>query len=353
MHPLRLIAILLFAGILIPIPAGSRQASQSAPAASAPNSAPVETSTVLQANANLVLLDVVVTDHDRAVHGLDRSRFHIFEDGKEQTITSFDEHQAPAAPSSSVMQSPTRAALPPNTFTNAPAFPNAGAVNVLLLDGLNTPQVDQLNVRRRMLEYLSTIKPGTTLAIFTLSSGFHIVQGFTGDVSQLTEALKSSKANAQSPILISEGGAGLAASAANLAKSDGASPAIMDQVVTMLQFAADEKVYDTDLRVQMTVDAMQQLTRYLSAVPGRKNLIWFSAAFPIVLDPDSGNPQDNPSIGSRDYVGGPFKNMRNYADAVRETSDLLSAARVLKRSEERRVGKECTMTCRSRWSPYH
>ena len=27
--------------------------------------------------------------------------------------------------------------------------------------------------------------------------------------------------------------------------------------------------------------------------------------------------------------------------------------RVHWRSEERRVGKECTMTCRSRWSPYH
>ena len=23
------------------------------------------------------------------------------------------------------------------------------------------------------------------------------------------------------------------------------------------------------------------------------------------------------------------------------------------RSEERRVGKECAITCRSRWSPYH
>ena len=23
------------------------------------------------------------------------------------------------------------------------------------------------------------------------------------------------------------------------------------------------------------------------------------------------------------------------------------------RSEERRVGKECRLTCRSRWSPYH
>src|SRR3546814_7764656 len=27
--------------------------------------------------------------------------------------------------------------------------------------------------------------------------------------------------------------------------------------------------------------------------------------------------------------------------------------RVLWRSEERRVGKECVSTCRSRWSPYH
>src|SRR3546814_1341592 len=27
--------------------------------------------------------------------------------------------------------------------------------------------------------------------------------------------------------------------------------------------------------------------------------------------------------------------------------------KVMKRSEERRVGKECVSTCRSRWSPYH
>src|SRR3546814_2521775 len=27
--------------------------------------------------------------------------------------------------------------------------------------------------------------------------------------------------------------------------------------------------------------------------------------------------------------------------------------RELRRSEERRVGKECVSTCRSRWSPYH
>src|SRR3546814_17974520 len=27
--------------------------------------------------------------------------------------------------------------------------------------------------------------------------------------------------------------------------------------------------------------------------------------------------------------------------------------RMMQRSEERRVGKECVSTCRSRWSPYH
>src|SRR3546814_12084452 len=33
---------------------------------------------------------------------------------------------------------------------------------------------------------------------------------------------------------------------------------------------------------------------------------------------------------------------------------ILGAARYMTvRSEERRVGKECVSTCRSRWSPYH
>src|SRR3546814_6894618 len=33
--------------------------------------------------------------------------------------------------------------------------------------------------------------------------------------------------------------------------------------------------------------------------------------------------------------------------------EKMSAAVIVNRSEERRVGKECVSTCRSRWSPYH
>src|SRR3546814_3577371 len=41
---------------------------------------------------------------------------------------------------------------------------------------------------------------------------------------------------------------------------------------------------------------------------------------------------------------------------IGDLEDKLSRAQVIDpttRSEERRVGKECVSTCRSRWSPYH
>src|SRR3546814_2429599 len=44
----------------------------------------------------------------------------------------------------------------------------------------------------------------------------------------------------------------------------------------------------------------------------------------------------------------PFRR-RMASKAVRAGSSLFSPLR----SEERRVGKECVSTCRSRWSPYH
>src|SRR3546814_5815267 len=41
-------------------------------------------------------------------------------------------------------------------------------------------------------------------------------------------------------------------------------------------------------------------------------------------------------------------------DPKKAAFDQLSATvEALLRSEERRVGKECVSTCRSRWSPYH
>src|SRR3546814_13646253 len=44
--------------------------------------------------------------------------------------------------------------------------------------------------------------------------------------------------------------------------------------------------------------------------------------------------------------------LEGYSESVRVRS-LFDDYVKSKRSEERRVGKECVSTCRSRWSPYH
>src|SRR3546814_3333270 len=44
---------------------------------------------------------------------------------------------------------------------------------------------------------------------------------------------------------------------------------------------------------------------------------------------------------------------RNSPSALRSRLKADRPRREWRRSEERRVGKECVSTCRSRWSPYH
>src|SRR3546814_1781762 len=42
-----------------------------------------------------------------------------------------------------------------------------------------------------------------------------------------------------------------------------------------------------------------------------------------------------------------------FVKAFSGLDEIVGAVEDLIRSEERRVGKECVSTCRSRWSPYH
>src|SRR3546814_64701 len=65
-------------------------------------------------------------------------------------------------------------------------------------------------------------------------------------------------------------------------------------------------------------------------------------------------------VGRRAAAGGPesgrcpFALRRHPCTATpAAVSAAISLPCGLRRSEERRVGKECVSTCRSRWSPYH
>src|SRR3546814_11535582 len=60
---------------------------------------------------------------------------------------------------------------------------------------------------------------------------------------------------------------------------------------------------------------------------------------------------------ARNAGKGPLFSLDGRVEMVRdEIADILEQNRtdgIGGRSEERRVGKECVSTCRSRWSPYH
>ena len=276
---------------------------------SAAGAAPQTPAPVIHANANLVVLDVVVTDRGSVVHGIDRSRFHVAEDGKEQAISSFEEHQPAPIPAEGYKP----VALPPHTYSNAPLYPQATAFNVLLLDGLNTPIDKQTDVRKQMIEYMGKIAPGTSLAVFTLSSRLRMITGFTTDTSQLTKALQSAKTTSRTSD-VTGSGLSVANTDTTLDNWSGTS-ATSDAGAMLEQWEADITSFQTDERVRMTLDAFQQLALYLGAIPGRKNIIWFSASFPIGIDPDT------------TMMNG-FDAARMYADQIRQTSEDLTAARV-------------------------
>ncbi len=69
--------------------------------------------------------------------------------------------------------------------------------------------------------------------------------------------------------------------------------AAVDPINAMRQFLADTAAFQTEQRIGITLQALQQLARYLAGVPGRKNVIWFSGSLSragIVPDPDLPDP---------------------------------------------------------------
>ena len=87
-------------------------------------------------------------------------------------------------------------------FSNFSPLPTPPAVNVLLLDALNTPMDDQMYLKKAAQHYLKTLKPGTRLAIFTMSMRLSFIQGFSDDPAMLATALGYRKNDKSEPAVL-------------------------------------------------------------------------------------------------------------------------------------------------------
>jgi VWFA-related protein len=267
---------------------------------------------MVQAQSTLVLVDITATDEKHnPVHQLSANDFTVLEDGQPQPLKVFEEHVA-GAPAAF----PAGPKLAPGTFTNYSPAPARGALNILLFDKLNTPLTAQGYVRDQVLKYLKEAPPGTRIAIFALTTDLKMLQGFTSDPELLRSMVEGKKNSLNSSVLMNNavdgdnpGDDDVAMDAASLA------PDAATIMANLQQFEAEQQSFQWRLRVIYTLNALNDLARYMSNLPGRKNLIWFSGSFPINILPD-GDLQN------------PFTIVDSASDEFRQTSDLLSRGQV-------------------------
>ena len=269
----------------------------------------VPTTPVLKTTTREVVLDVVITKNNGdPVKGLMKQDFVVTEDGQSESIDFFEEHAPGERPQDQATEMPP---LPTGAVTNVPPAAVDDAVNVLLLDSLNTPPQDQANVQRQILDFVRKMKPGTPIAVFTLGTRLHFVQGFTTDSAVLLSALK---------------GEGFAGEKNGSTRSDAADDAshianlrtmqTSEFAITALQNAeAEARSADLGAHAAMTFEALSYLAHYLSGVPGRKNLLWFSSTFPVVIFPSE---EESKRIEKN----------REYVQRMKQTADLFSATQI-------------------------
>lgn len=275
--------------------------------------------TTFRVSAKTVVVDVVVTDSKgHTVKGLPKENFQIQEDGKAQKVNYFHEYTGYTGNSDSTNGSQASAAatpkLPPNVFANNQLAREDVPVTVFLLDLLNTPPEAQYFAKEQLIRFLKDKPTGAQFALCTLTNSLRLIQGFTNDEATLITTANGRKGAVRyAPLHERNGGLD---TGMQMQKDVAAFDSSKQFVVQMFQQAqAEERAQELDRRVWITVDGFAQLARYLSGIPGRKNVVWLSASFPLGIFPNND-------------LFNAFSETRTYAELMKKTANLLADSHV-------------------------
>jgi len=309
--PVALVSVVLF-------PALAQQ-----PAAG-PSSTPPQNSgdkKTIKSKVREVLLDVVVTDgKGTPVPGLRQQDFSVFEDGKPQPIDSFEVHHAASELPKLNLKPLQIPILSTNTFLNVPTPHDNLPLTVLLYDLLNTPIDDAPFAHKEVVKFL-TNKPAGRFAIFVLTDKLHLLQGFTDDEQALVRAMNDKKTGPyKSPVYQSQGEEHLGSS---VLASD---PHAQELAGLMGRLEDNARNFLLTRRVERTMEALADIARFVNGLPGRKNLIWLSGAFPATILP--GSDPASSFGGSASSGSDPFGTSVSYSTELRQAADLLTVGQI-------------------------
>ena len=263
----------------------------------------------IQVTTRLVQVAVVVRDKHGAVADLTKSDFEILDRGKARQIAAFSVARA--------SDHIPRASLPPNTFSNRLDRQSESPVTatVLLFDSLNTKFKDQADARRQVLTFLKALDPETPIAIYALGNNLRILHDFTQDQASLTRALERYRNTVSTPLANSQVDRSLG-DLTSVTPPGPTSVSVPDTADLISQILEPLQEYSTDRRVAITLSAMDAIASRMAGVPGRKNLIWISGAFPL-------------SIGfDRNGFSGPGQRLGTYAGPMKDAAVAIDQANV-------------------------
>lgn len=238
---------------------------------------------VFRSTTRLVIIDVVATDEKGApVTGLKAEDFVVTEDGHEQTIADFSFHQP-----SSLGQAVRQPA--PNIVSNSPAYTGNSALNVILLDGINTDFTNHAYAQELLVKYLESSPKIQPTAVYALESNLRLLHDFTTDTKELRDAVAHYKGVGPTHIQTVEAAA---------------SP-----------FTQHGTFRNVPQGRTAAFRSMIFLAQALSGYRGRKNLIWISEGFPLNLFSDVSE-------------GGEAMIVEDYSPLMEKIADDLMAAQV-------------------------
>jgi VWFA-related protein len=245
---LALLTVLILAGLAFLAPARlSTRGAQSTAPASPQNPVPVPQ--VIRTQSNLVLVDTVVTDKKgNYIRDLEQKDFKVFEDGKEQTISSF-----------------SRAA-----DVNGPNRPHAKQYIVMFFDASSMDLGDQARAREQAEKFLDKMTGSDRLiAVVDFGGSLQITQNFTNEPEPLRRAVAHTRV-------------------AHVVSNDNEETAMGPsatgglgtvQVASLGGYPVPSLEADFGARTMLL--AIRTLCKDLRTVPGRKTMILFSSGFPL------------------------------------------------------------------------